>query len=388
MDNSLGKKYSLRALIYYFLKLGTFGFGGPIALVGYMQRDLVEDRSWLTNEEYLRGLALSQLSPGPLAAQLAIYIGYIKARLLGATLTGLAFVLPSFIMVLVLGFLYKTYGGLSWVQALFYGIGASVIAIIAKSSYKLTKTTCGKKKLLWTVFLIVFSITVFTGKEIVWLLLLGGVVTMLVYEPPQFLQKVPVALIALIASPISWDNQHLKNLNDIFFFFLKASIFVFGSGLAIVPFLHNGVIEQFHWLNQKQFLDAVAVAMITPGPVVITVSFIGYLVEGFAGAVVAAVAIFFPVWLIIVVATPYYERFANNLKVKAFVGGITTATCGAIAGAVIILGKNSIKDLPTVIIALVTLGLLIKCKISEPIIIAVSGIVGLFLVHFHFVSIL
>lgn len=379
----MDKNYSFQKLILYFFKLGTIGFGGPIALVGYMQRDLVEKRAWLTKEQYLRGLALSQLSPGPLAAQLAIYIGYIKAKLIGATLVGLAFVLPSFVMVVILGFLYKTYGGLSWMQALFYGIGAAVIAIIAKSSYKLTKTTCGEKKLLWTIFLVIFGITAFTGKEIIWLLLLGGAVAMAVYEPPKFLRKAPTALMALIAWPALQHNEHLKNLSDIFFFFLKASFFVFGSGLAIVPFLHSGVIDQLHWLNQRQFLDAVAVAMITPGPVVITVGFIGYLVEGFTGAVVAAIAIFFPVWLIIVVATPYYEKFATNLKVKAFVGGITAATCGAIAGAVIILGKSSIKDIPTTLIALITLGLLIKYKIPEPILIGLSGIAGLLILHFR-----
>lgn len=379
----MASNYSFRKLVWYFLKLGTIGFGGPIALVGYMQRDLVEQRGWLSKDQYLRGLALSQLSPGPLAAQLAIYIGYVKARLIGATLVGLAFVLPSFAMVVILGFLYKSYGGLSWMQALFYGIGAAVIGIIAKSSYKLTKATCGNKKLLWAVFLIVFGNTAFTGKETIWFLLLGGIIAVLVYEPPKFLRKTPTAVMALLAWPSFQHNEHLKNLSNIFLFFLKASVFVFGSGLAIVPFLHSGVIDQFHWLNQRQFLDAVAVAMITPGPVVITVGFIGFLVEGFIGAVVAAVAIFLPVWLIIVVATPYYERFANNLKVKAFVGGITAATCGAIAGAVIILGKSSIRDIPTALIGLITLGLLIKYRIPEPVIIVCAGAIGLLLVHFH-----
>ncbi|MHB1920771.1 MAG: chromate efflux transporter [Chitinophagaceae bacterium] len=375
--NPKKNEYSLLRLILYFLKLGTTGFGGPIALLGYMHDDLVEKRGWLTEEEYLRGLALSQISPGPLAAQFAIYIGYIKNKLKGATLVGIAFVLPSFLMVLALGMLYKSYNGLPWVQTLFYGIGAAVIAIIAKSAYKLARTTCTNKKGLWIIFFILFAITAITAQEVIWFLLLGGIAGILLYDSPKFGGKIPTASAILAAWPISGD--HLNDLKNIFFFFLKAGIFVFGSGLAIIPFLHMGVVQQFHWLNEHQFLDAVAVAMITPGPVVITVGFIGYLVGSFTGALVAAIAIFFPVWLIIVIATPFYERVAHNSKIKAFVAGITAATAGAIAGAVVILGKGSIKDIPTTLIALGTLGLLMKYKIPEPIIIVIAGIVGLLL---------
>src|SRR3712207_1425866 len=132
------QNYSLHQLVLYFLKLGTWGFGGPIALVGYMQRDLVEEKKWITEEEYKDGLALAQLAPGPLAAQLAIYLGYVHYRVLGATLVGIAFVLPSFLMVLALGWAYVLYGGLPWMRAVFYGVGAAVIGIIAYSAYKLT----------------------------------------------------------------------------------------------------------------------------------------------------------------------------------------------------------------------------------------------------------
>jgi chromate transporter len=374
--------YSFWSLTKYFLKLGAVGFGGPIALVEHMRSDLVEQKNWLTQEEYSRGLALSQLSPGPLAAQLAIYIGYIKNKVLGATIIGLAFVLPSFIMVVILGWLYKTYGSLSWMQALFYGIGAAIIAIIAKSSYKLTKNTCGNKKLLWAIFLVIFIATALTGKESVWLLLLGGFIAMFANNI-KFINQNTKTLATFALPQILQNSKHVQNLKNIFLFFAKAGFFVFGSGLAIVPFLHSGVIDQYHWLNQRQFLDAVAVAMITPGPVVITVGFIGYLVEGFIGALVAAFAIFFPIWLIIVVATPSYEKFAKNEKVKSFVSGITAATCGAIAGAVIILGRTSISNIPTAIIGLVSLGLLIKFKIPEPLLIAGAGITGLILVHFR-----
>src|SRR5213075_1808130 len=168
----------------YFLRLGTFGFGGPIALAGHMQQDLVDDRHWISKEEYVEGLALAQLAPGPLAAQLAIYLGYVRNGIVGATAVAVAFVLPSFLMVLALSAAYVRYGGLSWMQAIFYGIGASVIAIIARSAYKLTKLTLGKDKLLWGIFIVLAVTTAWTSREIVWLFLIAGVVALLIKVMP------------------------------------------------------------------------------------------------------------------------------------------------------------------------------------------------------------
>src|SRR3954454_11920548 len=158
----------------YFLRLGTFGFGGPIALAGHMQQDLVDDRHWISKQDYVEGLALAQLAPGPLAAQLAIYLGYVRNGIVGATAVAVAFVLPSFLMVLALSAAYVRYGGLKWMQAIFYGIGASVIAIIARSAYKLTKLTLGKDKLLWGIFVVLAVTTAWTSREIVWLFLVAG----------------------------------------------------------------------------------------------------------------------------------------------------------------------------------------------------------------------
>src|SRR6266702_2982491 len=280
------ERVHLRALLLYFLRLGTLGFGGPIALAGHMEQDLVEQRGWISAQEYKEGLAFAQLAPGPLAAQLAIYLGWVRGRVLGATLAGIAFVAPSFLMVLVLSELYVRLGG-----------PASVAV-------------------LWKI------LTYFAG----------------------------------------------------------ASLFVFGSGLAIVPFLYGGVVRQFHWLTERQFIDAVAVSMITPGPVVITVAFIGYLVAGLPGAILAAVGVFLPVYLITVLLAPHFHRVAKNPQVKAFVDGVTAAATGAIAGAAVILGRRALIDGPTILIALVTLALLlVPKKISEPVVILAAGIVGLVL---------
>lgn len=377
--------YSLRELAVYFLKLGAIGFGGPIALVGYMERDLVEQRQWISKEQYLRGLALAQLAPGPLAAQLAIYIGYVKGNVIGATLIGVAFIMPSFIMVVILGILYVTYGGLAWMQALFYGIGAAVIGIITRSAYKLAKLTLKKQPLLWMIFALMCFVTAFTEREIVWLFLLSGMIAIVVLAPPKFLARrmptvLPVIGITIVQLP---QLSSLSGLAGIFLFFAKAGLFVFGSGLAVVPFLHGGVVQQMHWLTERQFLDAVAVAMITPGPVVITVGFIGYLVAGLPGAIAASMGIFLPVWLVVVVLTPYYERFAHRPQVSAFVQGVTSAATGAIAGAVIVLGRRAVLDIPTALIAAITLGVVFKFKIPEPIIVIAAGFLGIVLFHYR-----
>jgi chromate transporter len=374
--------YSLWQLTRYFLRLGTIGFGGPVALVGYMHRDLVEQRQWISEADYKEGLALAQLAPGPLAAQLAIYLGYVHYRILGATLVGLAFVLPSFLMVVALGMAYVAYGGLSWMQAVFYGVGACVIGIITHSAYKLTRRSIGTDKLLWAIFLISAAVTVLTESEEVLLFLLAGVIVWLVKAPPKTLiRKVPLAGIIplpLLAQIVKVSSSASDALWNIALFFVKAGAFVFGSGLAIVPFLYTGVVRDFSWLTERQFLDAVAVAMITPGPVVITVGFIGYLVAGFPGASIAALATFLPCYLFTVIPAPYFKKYGKRADIAAFVEGITAAAVGALSGAVVVIAGRSIHDVPTVLIALITLGILWKTKkIPEPVLIAVAAIIGL-----------
>jgi len=368
---------SLPRFVGYFLWLGTVGFGGPIALAGHMQQDLVDERGWISREDYVEGLALAQLAPGPLAAQLAIYLGYLRAGVLGATLVGVAFILPSFLMVLALSAAYVRFGGLAWMQGMFYGIGAAVIGIIARSAFKLTKITLGKDQLLWAIFGVLAVSTAWTSREIIWLFLLGGVVAMLVKSFPVR-ARVGSAAGLFLATAVLPANSRLW---EIFVYFAKAGMFVFGSGLAIVPFLYGGVVQGHHWLTDRQFVDAVAVAMITPGPVVITVAFIGYLVAGAKGATAAALGVFLPVYLVVVVLAPSYKRWAKNPQLNAFVRGVTAAAAGAIAGAVVVLARRSIYDLPTVVIAVLSLAVLFRWKVPEPVIIAVAAVAGLLLRH-------
>lgn len=374
-------RYTLLQMILYMLRLGTLGFGGPVALVGYMQRDLVDDREWITQEDYKEGLALAQLAPGPLAAQLGIYMGYVHYRILGATLAGIAFVLPSFLMVLALGWAYVRYGGLSWMQAVFYGVGAAVIGIIAMSAKKLTQKSIGKDKLLWAIYLVLAIVTVITESEIAWLFIASGILVWLLRAPPKWLSRNNLNAAALTQMPIAGSligSMDFSLLTQIGIFFAKAGAFVFGSGLAIVPFLYGGVVTEHHWLNDKQFVDAVAVAMITPGPVVITVGFIGYLIAGLPGAVIATLATFIPCYLFTIIPAPYFKKYGKVPGVIAFVDGITAAAIGAITGSVIVIAKRSIVDIPTVVIALASVLLLWKFKkLQEPVVIAVAAITGL-----------
>ena len=373
--------------LLYFLRLGTFGFGGPIALAGYMQRDLVEKRRWISKRDYLEGLALAQLAPGPLAAQLAIYLGWLRARILGATLVAAAFILPSFVMVLIISAFYVRYGGLPWMQSAFYGIGAAVITIIARSAIKLVKLTLARDRLLWALFAISTVATAWTESEIIWLFIASGVVALVVRVPPRWGAATTNALLPVVGANLSLAVSVAPAvgswplLGRIALYFAEAGAFVFGSGLAIVPFMHGGVVNEFHWLNERQFLDAIAVAMITPGPVVITVAFIGYLVAGTMGASAAAVGIFLPCYLFVIIPAPYFRRFANNPRVKAFVDGVTAAATGAIAGAAFVLGRRALTDWGAIAIAVATWLVFSRFKkLPEPVVIVAAGIVGL-IVH-------
>ena len=379
MESESRPKYSLKDLIIYFLKLGIWGFGGPVALVGYMHRDLVYNKNWISEDDYKEGLALSQLAPGPLAAQLAIYIGFVHYRVLGATLAGIAFVIPSFFVVMGIGYAYVLYGGLPWMQAVFYGVGAAVIGIIAVGSYKLTTKSIGNDRLLWIIFSILAITTFITEQEILWLILLSGFAVWFTKAPPRWMLTTANGIfpsILLQLQPLTAESKLL----DIAWFFTKAGAFVFGSGLAIIPFLYGGVVKEFQWLNEQQFLDAVAVAMITPGPVVITVGFIGYLVAGPWGAVVAALATFIPCYIFTVIPAPYFKKYGRHPGIKAFVDGVTAAAIGAIAGAVLVLGKRTLTDLNTIMIALTTIAILWKFKkLQEPIVIAAAALTGIIL---------
>ena len=371
---------TLRGLVLYFLGLGTWGFGGPVVLVERMRRDLQEARGWFTVAEYKEAIALAQLAPGPLAAQVAIYLGWLRAGLLGATAVGVAFIAPSFVMVLALSAIYVRFGGLSWMQGAFYGVGAAVIAIIGFSAWKLTRKTVGKDALLWGVVAVNAVATAVTEREILSLIVASGLLVLAVRGWPR---RGSTAVLVVLPS---WLLTGLHGtaepglLATIGWYFAKAGALVFGSGLAIVPFLHGGTVVDMHWLTERQFLDAVAVSMITPGPVVITVAFIGYLVAGPLGAIAAAIGVFLPAYLMVVLVAGWFQRVAQNRSLRAAVDGVTAAATGAIAGAVIVLGRRAIVDGPTLCMFAAALAVVLWVrKVPEPILLLAAGLAGVLL---------
>jgi len=388
-STELPEQAGFARVLRYFLRLGTIGFGGPIAVVGYMQRDLVEKRAWVSKKDFLDGVALGQTMPGPLAAQVAMWVGYLRRGALGAVATALAFIVPSFALVTAVAVLYVHYSGLAIVQSLFYGIAPAVMAIIAIAAYKLVRLTDGKDKRAWAISAVVFTVTAITGHEPIYLIVGAGFLLILLDARPDwhFHHRDPHAggsMNGMMALPFAsaglGTHTSRGTLLALGLFFLKTGALVFGSGLAIVPLLRDGVVAQHHWLTQAQFLDAVAMGLITPGPVVITAAFIGYLVAGPLGALVATVGIFTPIYLGVVVPGRWFVRHRDNRQIKAFVIGATAAAGGALSGAVVVLSRQAIVDVTTAAIAVVTLGLLLKFKkIPEPAIVVVAAGLGIVL---------
>jgi len=369
---------SLRQLAGYFLRLGTSGFGGPIALAGYMQRDLVERRHWFTQEEYLQGLAVAQTLPGPLAAQLAMWLGYVRKGFWGAVAAAIPFIGPPFVIVTVVAAVYVAFSGTTVIQALFYGIGPTVIALILRGAWKLLRVTVKDDRRLWAIFAVVAVVTFVARSEVAVLFVVAGLIGVLLYAPQyrRWPRSVPLLLPSapLIGAVGSADPATLLALG---IFFFKAGAFTFGSGLAIVPFLQQGVVHDYHWLSEREFLDAVAMGMITPGPVVITAVFVGYLVAGIAGGVVAGVGVFLPPFLMVVLFAPWIIRHRSHPAVQGFTKGATAAAAGAIVGAAAVIATQVLIDVPTVLIFAVAFVVLWRWKVNEPLLVAASAVAGL-----------
>ena len=375
------QRVPIRELVRYYLRLGLIGFGGPVALVGQMERELVGERKWLTKEEMREGIAVCQSLPGPLAIQVGIWISYIRGGFWGAWAGGWAFILPNFVIVTVLGALYVHFGGLSAVKAIFYGVSPAVIALILHSCYRLTKLGM-KDWLEWVLAAAAFVITVAVQAEVALLFIGCGILGVLYYgslfrkrttssTTTSLLAGIP--LVAAGAVPGTAGAM----LGKLFTFFLKAGSLTFGSGLVIVPFLEKGLVQQTGWLNEREFLVAVAMGMISPGPVVITATFVGYLVAGFWGAVVATIGIFLPSFLLILIVAPILLRYRSNSNVQGFIKGAYAAAIGTILGACVLLGRIAIGDWLTVLVALVSLVVLFRWKVSNPLLVAAAAVIGL-----------
>ncbi|HEV2303642.1 MAG TPA: chromate efflux transporter [Stellaceae bacterium] len=370
----------LRHIVGYFLRLGTLGFGGPVALVGLMEKELVQEKGWLSREEMRNAVAVSQSLPGPLAIQVGIFIAYLRGGFWGASLGGWAFILPNFLMVAALGALYVHFGGLSWITAIFYGVSPAVIALILHSCWRLAKLGM-EDPAQWLIAALCFVVTVWLEAEVAVLFVGSGILGVLYYgvlrsrKPPA----VPPGA-ALVLAPLAVGTTKAAAagiLGQLFWFFLKAGSLTFGSGLVIVPFLEKGLVQQYGWLDARQFLVAVAIGMISPGPVVITATFVGYLVAGFWGSAVATVGIFLPSFVLILFVAPILVRHRANPYVEGFVKGAYAAAIGTILGASVLLGKIAIGDPLTGLVGIVSLALLFRFKVNNPLLIAATAVIGL-----------
>ena len=300
---------TIRELVLYFLRLGTLGFGGPVALVGQMERELVSDRKWLTKDQMREAIAICQSLPGPLAIQVGIYISYLRGGFWGAWAGGWAFIFPNFVIVAALGALYVYLGDLKPVTAVFYGVSPAVIALILHSCYRLAKLGM-EDWIQWVIAVICFVVTIVLQAEVALLFIGAGILGILYYG--SILRRSPtLTLQSIVAAPILAQLAPVPSgsiLAKLLLFFLKAGSLTFGSGLVIVPFLEQGLVQQYNWLDQRQFLIAVAIGMISPGPVVITATFVGYLVAGFWGSLVSTVGIFLPSFLLVLIAAPLLDK--------------------------------------------------------------------------------
>ena len=374
------RRVPIPELVKYFLRLGATGFGGPAALCGQMERELVEQKHWLTKSEMRDAIAVSQSLPGPLAIQVGIFAAYMRGGVLGAVAGGWAFILPNFLIVAALGALYVHFGGLSWMTAVFYGASPAVIAMILHSCWRLTKLGM-EDWVQWVIAVTAFLVTVVLKAEVAILFIVAGVIGVLWYGTLFRGRKPPAASAAIVAVPAAAAAApHAATpsvIGKLALFFLKAGSLTFGSGLVIVPFLEKGLVQQTGWLSPRDFLIAVAIGMMSPGPVVITATFVGFLVAGFWGSLASTVAIFLPSFLLVLIAAPILQRHRGNPNVQGFIKGTYGAAIGTIVGAAVLLGKTVIGDPLTVAIALVALVLLFRFKVSNPLLIAGAALIGL-----------
>ena len=361
------RRIPILEIVRYFFRLGTLGFGGPAALCGQMERELVGEKGWLTRGEMREAIAVSQSLPGPLAIQVGIFVGYLRGGVAGALAGGWAFILPNFVIVALLAALYAHFGDLPWMTGVFYGVAPVVIAMIVHSSWRLAKMGV-EDRLQWAIAAAAFLITVALQAEVALVFVAAGALGVLWYGT-LLRGRPPAAAASHVAGP--------GGIGKLVLFFLKAGSLTFGSGLVIVPFLEKGLVQQTGWLTPRDFLIAVAVGMLSPGPVVITATFVGFVVAGFWGSLAATVAIFTPSFAFILIAAPLLARSRQNPNVQGFIKGVYGAAIGTILGAAMLLGKIAIGDALTAGLALIALVLLFRTKIPNPAMIAAAAVIGL-----------
>ena len=385
------KRATLAEVVWYFLRLGLTGFGGPVALANYMRRDLVDKYAWIDGAEYDEGLAIATACPGPLAYQLGVYCGYVMHGIAGAAGVALAFAAAPFLIVVAVAAAYVHFGSTWELRAIFYGVGPVIIAIILRSCSDLGRKTLRNEWLAFAFAGVACVVTIVVQQELITLFLIAGAIGMfLFYRPAVSSGGAPAKAAANVrlnsfAAPAALGTAYQTvALPKIFLFFLKTGFLVFGSGLVVVPFLKAYVVDQYHWLSNQAFLDAVAVGIVSPGPVVITATFVGYLNHQLPGALAATIGIFTPSLVFVLLGTPLLRRYRHNGRLQGFIRGVTVAVVGVLLGTSILVARTTIHDAFGLIVVLAAIGILYsKFKVPEPALVASGALAGLLVTIAH-----
>jgi len=385
------KRATLAEVVWYFLRLGLTGFGGPVALANYMRRDLVDKYAWIDGAEYDEGLAIATACPGPLAYQLGVYCGYVMHGIAGAAGVALAFAAAPFLIVVAVAAAYVHFGSTWELRAIFYGVGPVIIAIILRSCSDLGRKTLRNEWLAFAFAGVACVVTIVVQQELITLFLIAGAIGMfLFYRPAVSSGGAPAKAAANVrlnsfAAPAALGTAYQTvALPKIFLFFLKTGFLVFGSGLVVVPFLKAYVVDQYHWLSNQAFLDAVAVGIVSPGPVVITATFVGYLNHQLPGALAATIGIFTPSLVFVLLGTPLLRRYRHNGRLQGFIRGVTVAVVGVLLGTSILVARSTIHDAFGLIVVLAAIGILYsKFKVPEPALVGSGALAGLLVTIAH-----
>ncbi len=363
-----------------FLKLGITAFGGPAAHIAMMHDETVRRRKWLSEQEFLDLVGATNLIPGPNSTEMAIHLGYLRAGWLGLIVGGLSFILPAMFMVMGLAWAYLEYAALPQVEWLLYGVKPVVIAIIIQALWNLGQKAIKSRTL--AVVGVMVLIAYFFGVNEIFLLFAGGLLTMMVTNwqrlrkqpvcffliPPFLVQKV-LSLFPLASVPFS--------LPLLFFTFLKIGAVLYGSGYVLLAFLRADFVVRLGWLTDKQMIDAVAIGQVTPGPVFTAATFIGFILGGVPGALLATLGIFLPGFIFVAMVNPLIPQIRNSPWASSLLDGVNVASLGLMAAVTWQLGKSSLIDLLTVLVATISFVLIVRFKINSTWLILGGAIVGL-----------
>ena len=368
----------LQEVALYFLRLGVVAFGGPAAHIAMMREDLVRRRRWVTDDEFLDLLGITNLIPGPNSTEMAVHLGYTRAGAWGLVLGGVCFIVPAMAIVLSLAWAYVRWGALPVATSLLYGVKPVIIAIVVQAMWGLARTAV-RGPLLAAAFVAAAALALAGVHELVVLFGAGalaallaarsraaaGVITLLVSATP---------LRALAAAAVAGSGVALGTMTLIF---LKIGAVLYGSGYVLLAFLRRDFVERLGWLTDRQLLDAVAVGQVTPGPVFTTATFIGFVLAGVPGAVLATVAIFLPSFVLVAVSRPWLPRLRGARRAAAFLDGVNVAALGLMAAVAWQLGRAAIIDVLTLVLALGSAALLVTTRVNSVWLIAAGGALGI-----------